>query len=106
MKNKEKNFNTVEFFRKVKEKIAQETKDMSFDEFKKYIEARRLKTAKWKSQYHNISYKIFDSKQVKQSFHLAFTFWFGGLWISPKCPYTSCQISIQSTEQMEWIDKD
>ncbi len=46
MKNKEKNFDTVEFFRKVKEKIAQETKDMSFDEFKKYMEARRLKTAK------------------------------------------------------------
>lgn len=46
MKNKEKNFNTVEFFRQVKEKIAKETKDMTFDEFKKYIETRRLKTAK------------------------------------------------------------
>jgi hypothetical protein len=46
MKNKEKNFNTVEFFRQVKEKIANETRDMTFDEFKKYIETRRLKTAK------------------------------------------------------------
>ena len=46
MKNKEKNFNTVEFFRQVKEKIAKETRDMTFDEFKKYIETRRLKTAK------------------------------------------------------------
>ena len=41
-----KNFDTVKFFREVKEKIAKETKDMTFDEFKKYMEARRLKPAK------------------------------------------------------------
>jgi len=46
MKNKEKNFDTVKFFRQVKEKIAIETKDMTFEEFKQYMETRRLKTAK------------------------------------------------------------
>lgn len=46
MKNKEKNFDTVKYFRQVKEKIAQETKDMTFEEFKKYMEARRLKPVK------------------------------------------------------------
>lgn len=46
MKNKEKNFDTVKFFQQVKEKIAKETKDMTFEEFKKYMETRRLKTTK------------------------------------------------------------
>ncbi len=50
MKNKEqiveKEFDTVKFFRVVKEKIAKETKDMTFSEFKKYIINRTLKTTK------------------------------------------------------------
>ena len=43
-KVEEKEFDTVKFFRAVKEKIAQETKGMTFDEFKKYIGNRELKT--------------------------------------------------------------
>jgi len=48
MKNKqsEKQFDTVKFFREVKEKISEETKDLTFDEFKKYMEDRKLKTAR------------------------------------------------------------
>jgi hypothetical protein len=42
----EKEFDTVQFFRKVKEKIAEETKEMSFQEFKKYLNARKLKTVR------------------------------------------------------------
>jgi hypothetical protein len=49
MKNKEqvneKEFDTVKFFRAVKEKIANETKGMTFAEFKKYINNRKLKSA-------------------------------------------------------------
>ncbi len=41
---KEKEFDTVKFFRAVKEKIAEETKGMSFTEFKAYMEKRKLKT--------------------------------------------------------------
>ncbi len=41
---KEKDFDTVKFFRAVKEKIAKETKGMSFIEFKQYIGNRKLKT--------------------------------------------------------------
>lgn len=40
---KEKEFDTVKFFREVKEKIANETKGMSFAEFKEYINRRKLK---------------------------------------------------------------
>jgi hypothetical protein len=40
---KEKEFDTVKFFREVKEKIANETKGMSFAEFKEYINKRKLK---------------------------------------------------------------
>jgi hypothetical protein len=48
MKNKEqekeKEFDTVKFFRAVKEKIASETKGMTFLEFKEYLNKRKLKT--------------------------------------------------------------
>jgi len=43
---KEKEFDTVKFFRAVKEKIAAETKGMTFAEFKQYINNRKLKTVK------------------------------------------------------------
>ena len=50
MKNNEevkvKEFDTVKFFRAVKEKIAIETKGMTFAEFKEYISKRKLKTAR------------------------------------------------------------
>ncbi len=37
-------FKTVEFFRKVKERISKETYDMTFDELKKYLKQRSLQT--------------------------------------------------------------
>jgi hypothetical protein len=40
---KEKEFDTVKFFREVKEKTAKETKGMSFTEFKEYLNQRKLK---------------------------------------------------------------
>ncbi len=43
---KEKEFDTVKFFRAVKEKIASETKGMTFAEFKQYISNRKLKAAR------------------------------------------------------------
>ncbi len=43
---KEKEFDTVKFFRAVKEKIAKETSGMTFAEFKQYINNRKLKTVK------------------------------------------------------------
>jgi len=50
MKNKEiakvKEFDTVKFFRAVKEKIANETKGMTFSEFKQHISNRKLKTVR------------------------------------------------------------
>jgi hypothetical protein len=49
MKTKEqsntKEFDTVEFFRAVKEKISRETHGMTFAEFKEYIGKRKLKTS-------------------------------------------------------------
>lgn len=39
----EKEFDTVKFFREVKEKVAAETKGMSFVEFKEYLNKRKLK---------------------------------------------------------------
>ncbi len=42
-KNMKKDFDTVSFFRLVKEKIAKETKDMSFKEFKEYLNKRTIK---------------------------------------------------------------
>lgn len=41
-----KDFDTVEFFREVKEIIAIETEWMTFPEFKKYLNQRKLKLAK------------------------------------------------------------
>ena len=47
MKNKEttviKDFQAVQFMRKVRDEISMEIKDMSFAELKKYFEERRLK---------------------------------------------------------------
>jgi hypothetical protein len=45
-KNIEKEFDTVKFFRAVKEKIAKETNGMTFKEFKEYLSKRKLNTAK------------------------------------------------------------
>jgi len=42
----EKKFDTVKFFREVKEKISQETKGMSYIEFKAYLNRRKLKFAR------------------------------------------------------------
>lgn len=42
----EKEFDTVKFFREVKEKIAKETKGMTFAEFKEYLNQRKLKLAR------------------------------------------------------------
>ena len=44
--NKEKEFDTVKFFRAVKEKIAKETEGMTFAELKEYISKRKLKMAR------------------------------------------------------------
>jgi hypothetical protein len=50
MKNKtittEKEFDTVSFFREVKEKIARDTKGMTFAEFKEKLNQRKLKLVK------------------------------------------------------------
>lgn len=43
-KNTEKEFDTVKFFRAVKDKISKETNGMTFAEFKEYISKRKLKT--------------------------------------------------------------
>ena len=43
---KEKEFDTVKFFKEVKEKIARETKGMTFAEFKEYLNRRKLKLAR------------------------------------------------------------
>jgi hypothetical protein len=45
-KKPEKKFDTVKFFRAVKEKIAEETKDMTFSEFKEYLNNRKVKLAR------------------------------------------------------------
>ena len=42
-KENEKEFDTVKFFRAVKEKISKETQGMSFEEFKIYLGKRKLK---------------------------------------------------------------
>ena len=42
----EKEFDTVKFFRAVKEKIAAETQDMSFLELKEYLNKRQVKLLK------------------------------------------------------------
>jgi len=43
---KEKEFNTVMFFREIKNKISHDIKNMSFEQLKKYLDERQLKTAK------------------------------------------------------------
>lgn len=43
---KEKEFDTVKFFREVKEKISIETKGMSFAEFKEILNNRKLKLSR------------------------------------------------------------
>lgn len=37
-------FKTVEFFRKVKERVAKETYNMTFNELKEYLMQRKLQT--------------------------------------------------------------
>jgi hypothetical protein len=44
--NQEKKFDTVKFFRAVKEQISKDTKGMSFKEFKEYIDQRKLRLVK------------------------------------------------------------
>jgi len=44
--SKEKEFDTVKFFREVKEKISQETKGLTFPVFKEYLNRRKLKLVK------------------------------------------------------------
>lgn len=46
IQTKEKEFDTVKFFRAIKEKIAKETKGMTYAEFKEYISKRKLKLAR------------------------------------------------------------
>lgn len=43
---KEKAFDTVKVFREIKEKIAKETENMTFAEFKEYLNRNKLKTTK------------------------------------------------------------
>jgi len=43
---KEKKFDTVKFFREVKEQISIDTKGMTFAEFKEYISQRKLRQVK------------------------------------------------------------
>ena len=43
---KEKEFDTVRYFRRVKEKIAEETKEMTFAEFKEYLNQRKIRLGK------------------------------------------------------------
>jgi hypothetical protein len=42
-KFQEKDFDTVQFFRKIKDTIAKETNGMSFKELKEYLSKRKLK---------------------------------------------------------------
>ena len=39
---KEKNFDTVKVFREIKERIAKETENMTFEQFKAYLNANSL----------------------------------------------------------------
>ena len=41
-----KEFDTVKFFRKVKEKISLETAGMSFEQYKEYLKVNKLTSAK------------------------------------------------------------
>jgi hypothetical protein len=46
IKKIEKKFDTIKFFREVKEKIAKETQGMTFAEFKEYLSRRKVKLAR------------------------------------------------------------
>ena len=41
---KEKTFDTVKVFREIKEKIAKETENMTFEQFKAYLNRNQLST--------------------------------------------------------------
>lgn len=41
----EKTFDTVKVFRAIKEKIAKETEQMNFDQFKEYLKKNQIKQA-------------------------------------------------------------
>lgn len=43
MKTKEKEFDTVKYFREIKKKISRDTKDMKYVEYKEYLNKNRLK---------------------------------------------------------------
>ena len=43
---KEKTFDTVKVFRQIKEKIAKETENMTYAEFKEYLNKNKLQTPK------------------------------------------------------------
>ena len=43
---KEKKFDTVKFFREVKDQISKDTNGMTFTEFKEYINRRKLRLAR------------------------------------------------------------
>ena len=45
-KEKQKEFDAVEFMRQVRDSISKETKGMNFEELKNYFEQRRLKLSK------------------------------------------------------------
>ena len=47
MNNKrEKKFDTVKIFREIKERIAKETENMNFEQFKEYLNQNQLKVSK------------------------------------------------------------
>ena len=43
IKKREKKFDTVKVFREIKEKIAIETENMTFEQFKEYLKRNQLK---------------------------------------------------------------
>jgi hypothetical protein len=43
-KKKEKDFDTVKYFRKVKEDISKEIEGMNYEQFRAYLDKRTLKT--------------------------------------------------------------
>ncbi len=43
---KEKSFDAVKSFREIKEKIAKETENMTFEQFKEYLKKNRLTSVK------------------------------------------------------------
>lgn len=43
---KEKDFDTVKVFREIKEKIAKETENMTYEQFKEYLSKNQLEAVK------------------------------------------------------------